>query len=84
MRNRECIKLPECLGCEKVTVMPWKETGSPVRVCRTYRAPRHFWGRGGCPVKIYKHEDGFGNKTRIGYSKRKMDAYLTKKGRVAT
>ena len=80
----ECIKFPECVGCDKVFNMIWRDTGAKVRVCRVYRAPRHWWRRGGCPIRHISHTHEFGNKEKAGYIKRKDAEYLTKRGRVAT
>jgi hypothetical protein len=82
--NIECIKFPECLGCDKIGSMVWRNTGSVVRVCSVYPMPSGWWRRGGCPIR-YTQKDEFGSgKKKAGHAKRKDAAYLTKRGRVAT
>lgn len=84
MHREECIKFPECLGCDRVITIPWEVTGGQIRVCKVYNAPRHYWRRGGCPVREYQVTELGAFEKGSGHVKRKDAAYLTKRGRVAT
>ena len=52
LRDRECIKHPECVDCSRVMRMKWGVTGSIVRVCSAYLRPSIKWTTGEkvCPI----------------------------------
>lgn len=67
IKDQECIKFPECLGCTKVVEQEWYVTGSLVRMCAVYLSPTSWWRRGTCPI-VYKHVESAG-KIRVGQKK---------------
>lgn len=51
LKDRECIKLPECSACSRIIDMRWAETGAWVRCCSVFTSPATRWrSSGGCEI----------------------------------
>ena len=66
LRDRECIKFPECLGCSRIVRMRWEFNGALVRCCSAYLFPSRIWKKpGGCPVFAIHEKRHESNKIKV-------------------
>ena len=80
LQTWECIDFIRCADCEKIVLVDWSQTGSPVRRCSVYLQPKHWWRRGGCPISYVPEDVAAVGKQRIGQQKGKKKTRRKERG----